>query len=218
MSVPEGKWKTFGTCFGIGGCYSNLSFLNVRESCFCLQMISLRLRSFSMHYEVSLESQLMEDLPSPWEKLFKVVQVWRDLMEAPLYGELAWKINNNKLLLKKLDFENQINKTWLVVLHQIMSVIVSKLAVCNLWENNNNSKQIVILTGEKRRLPFLESMIERAQNGDGLTDQEIKNQVNTIMFEVSTSRFAPSPTSPRRADAILTNLEIKFPLKIHILI
>ncbi|XP_024085651.1 cytochrome P450 4g15-like [Cimex lectularius] len=37
--------------------------------------------------------------------------------------------------------------------------------------------------GEKRRLPFLESMIERAHNGDGLTDQEIKNQVNTIMFE-----------------------------------
>lgn len=39
--------------------------------------------------------------------------------------------------------------------------------------------------GEKRRLPFLESMIERAHHGDGLTDQEIKNQVNTIMFEVS---------------------------------
>uniref|UniRef100_A0A0A9W4X1 Cytochrome P450 4g15 n=3 Tax=Lygus hesperus TaxID=30085 RepID=A0A0A9W4X1_LYGHE len=37
--------------------------------------------------------------------------------------------------------------------------------------------------GEKKRLPFLEAMIERAHNGDGLTDQEIKNQVNTIMFE-----------------------------------
>ncbi|BET03464.1 cytochrome P450 [Nesidiocoris tenuis] len=37
--------------------------------------------------------------------------------------------------------------------------------------------------GEKKRLPFLEAMIERAHNGDGLTDQEIKNQVNTLMFE-----------------------------------
>lgn len=37
--------------------------------------------------------------------------------------------------------------------------------------------------GEKRRLPFLESMIAKAQQGDGFTDQEIKDQVNTIMFE-----------------------------------
>ncbi|XP_014248590.1 cytochrome P450 4g15-like [Cimex lectularius] len=37
--------------------------------------------------------------------------------------------------------------------------------------------------GEKRRLPFLESMIERAHKGDGMSDVEIKDQVNTIMFE-----------------------------------
>lgn len=37
--------------------------------------------------------------------------------------------------------------------------------------------------GEKRRLPFLESMIERAHKGDGMSDIEIRDQVNTIMFE-----------------------------------
>ncbi|CAH1390009.1 unnamed protein product [Nezara viridula] len=37
--------------------------------------------------------------------------------------------------------------------------------------------------GEKKRLPFLESLIDRSQNGDKLTDQDIIDQVNTIMFE-----------------------------------
>jgi hypothetical protein len=39
-------------------------------------------------------------------------------------------------------------------------------------------------SGEKKRLAFLESMIERASMGDGLSDEDIKNQVNTLMFEV----------------------------------
>ncbi|KAL1116266.1 hypothetical protein AAG570_005761 [Ranatra chinensis] len=37
--------------------------------------------------------------------------------------------------------------------------------------------------GAKKRSPFLESLIERSLNDDGITEQEVINQVNTIMFE-----------------------------------
>lgn len=46
------------------------------------------------------------------------------------------------------------------------------------------------MLGEKKRLPFLESLIDRSQNGDKLTDQDIIDQVNTIMFEVKSLYFS----------------------------
>lgn len=39
--------------------------------------------------------------------------------------------------------------------------------------------------GEKKRLAFLDLLMEAGQNGTVLTEQEVKEQVDTIMFEVN---------------------------------
>lgn len=43
--------------------------------------------------------------------------------------------------------------------------------------------------GEKKRQAFLDLLMEAGQNGSVLTDTEVKEQVDTIMFEVSIRGF-----------------------------
>jgi len=46
------------------------------------------------------------------------------------------------------------------------------------------SKEGVLCTGEKKRVAFLDLLIECAENGVVLSDEEVREQVDTIMFEV----------------------------------
>lgn len=51
-----------------------------------------------------------------------------------------------------------------------------------------------LFQGEKRRLAFLDLMIESAKNGANLSDTDIKEEVDTIMFEgnfLILSEFSP---------------------------
>jgi len=41
------------------------------------------------------------------------------------------------------------------------------------------------ILGEKKRVAFLDLLIECAENGVVLSDEEVREQVDTIMFEVS---------------------------------
>ncbi|KAJ8871480.1 hypothetical protein PR048_027797 [Dryococelus australis] len=46
-------------------------------------------------------------------------------------------------------------------------------------------------SGEKKRLPFLELLIDTNQNGGQISEEEIKNQVDTIMFELNSAVLIP---------------------------
>jgi len=43
----------------------------------------------------------------------------------------------------------------------------------------------ILIQGEKKRVAFLDLMLESAQNGVVMNDNDIKEEVDTIMFEVS---------------------------------
>lgn len=44
--------------------------------------------------------------------------------------------------------------------------------------------RLFFVSGEKKRQAFLDLLIESAENGVVLSDKEVREQVDTIMFEV----------------------------------
>nr|CAD7258623.1 unnamed protein product [Timema shepardi] len=78
------------------------------------------------------------------------------------------------------SFMNQLNNNSRILVKRLDKEVNGKA-----FDVHDYAAEITVdmLLGEKKRLPFLELLIDTNQNGGPITEQQIREQVSTIMFE-----------------------------------
>nr|CAD7453386.1 unnamed protein product [Timema tahoe] len=126
--------------------------------------------SSSVHLDKSTEYRMFQ----PWfgdGLLISSGDIWRTHRKliAP-----AFHLNVLK------SFMNQLNNNSRILVKRLDKEVNGKA-----FDVHDYAAEITVdmLLGEKKRLPFLELLIDTNQNGGPITEQQIREQVSTIMFE-----------------------------------